>query len=181
MSNTTKLNELKGLSNGLLKISKSFYELKAKECDHYMKAFVLRDLNSFKFNFENKLSDLVRKNPMENLDALNRKASVFAQQAKTILKSDLFTKSNPFMSKRSFHTNAKSYLYVYRNRNYQTKVSQQTIFKKHLFLSSSASINLKELNKNDTKKSMTQNNSNQSQITQKKSMPKVRNFMYYSF
>ena len=167
MSNTTKINELKGLSNGLLKVSKSFYELKAKECDHYMKAFLLRDLNSFKFNFESKISDIVRKNPMENLDALNRKASVFAQQAKTILKSDLFTRSNPFMSKRSFHTNANGYLYLYRNRNDQMRLNQQ--FKRNVHLSSTTSVNLKELNKADLKKSLSnQNQSNPSQNNQPK-------------
>lgn len=175
MSNTTKINELKGLSNGLLKISKSFYELKAKECDHYLKAFLLRDLNSFKFNFESKLSDIVRKNPMENLDALNRKASVFAQQAKTILKSDLFTKSNPFMSKRSFHTNASSYMFVYRNRNQQMRINQQTIFKKNFHSSSTASINLKELNKNDSKKSLNQSQSDPSQNNQ----PKLKVYQFF--
>lgn len=110
MSNSTRINELKGVTNGLSLIGRKFYDLKRIECEHYINAFLRKDFEHLKLSIESKISEAIAKTPQENLENAAKKVEAFAKQANTLLQSDLLRKNNPFsnvfsdqMQKRAIH------------------------------------------------------------------------------
>lgn len=103
-SRLTRLNELQGLNNGLSLVAKSGCKQVKHNIDHYVKSFISKDLEYFKFGFENNLSRLTSQSPLENLQNVGKKLNAFKEQATTLLKSDLIKKPNFSQSTRSLHT-----------------------------------------------------------------------------
>jgi hypothetical protein len=117
----SRLNELQGLSNGFSIIVKSGCRRTRLDLDHFMKSFVSKELEYFKYEFENNIIGRVNKSsPLENLESLGKKVNAFRTQASTLLKSsDLFKNGPNFFSQtRSFHYLSKKQSHVFVNEIY---------------------------------------------------------------
>ena len=120
----SRLNELQGLSNGLSIIAKSGCRRAKLDLDHYMKSFVSKELEYFKYEFENNIIGRVTKSsPLENLETLGKKVDAFSTQAKTLLNSSNLFKNGPsfFSQTRSFHYlsfNKQSHVLINLNETY---------------------------------------------------------------
>ncbi len=111
----SRLNELQGLSNGLSIIAKSGCRKVKLDLDHYTKSFVSKELEYFKYEFENNIIGRVTKSsPLENIEILGKKVNAFRTQAKTLLQS-----SDLFKNRPSFFTQTRSFHYLsYRHQSH---------------------------------------------------------------
>jgi hypothetical protein len=97
-----KLNEFEGLTNGFLLVANSFVKQKTTKCKRLLNSTDISKL-------QNKIEDTFVKNgvvinPIENVQLLTNKASVFLRQTGVFMKSNHFFKGfNQFSNnKRQF-------------------------------------------------------------------------------
>jgi aarF domain-containing kinase len=106
MSKSARLNDLQGVSNGLVLVFRSFFNAQTKQVDHYVRSFVLPDVESFKLTVESKFSEQLTKSPSENLQQIGDKVNTLIKQTGILIQSDPFKIKNVFggSTSRSYYT-----------------------------------------------------------------------------
>lgn len=92
MSKSPRIHDLQGVSNGLVLVFKSYFNSQTKQIDHYVRSFVVPDVEYFKMQLENQVGKTLAKSPTENIQEVGKKFETIFGQTKTFLKSDLFNK-----------------------------------------------------------------------------------------
>jgi hypothetical protein len=105
MSTTSKMHDLSGLMNGVLKLGRAQFDLTKKSTVTILRT--TKTLDELKYLYMCFEDELTRKaeNPQESLSQFVNKSGAFLQQIKTILTSDLVRSKLP-----SVFTQQKRYL-----------------------------------------------------------------------
>ena len=112
MSQASKLNELKGLGNGVSLVFRSFVDLKTNKVKRCLTdKNYQNDMEHFRHLFEDQLSRILSSSPEESLKTAYKKGETLFRQTNTLLKSDLVNKYMPnfFNQKRNIYILSSSY------------------------------------------------------------------------
>lgn len=113
MSNaSSRIHDLKGMSNGLALVFRSAFESQSKQAEHYVRSFVVPDVEYFRMQLENAVSDRLRKTPMENVMDARKKVETLFTQSGALFPSPagLFNQSNFFWftQKRAYYVHSRN-------------------------------------------------------------------------
>lgn len=104
MSKSAKcLHDFQGMSKGIAKVAESFVQIQIQTASRNTNQLFTNDLEHLKHDLENKLVEFASNTPKEKLEKLREKASAFANQANTLLKSNKFSANIFTFQKRNIH------------------------------------------------------------------------------
>jgi len=111
----SKLNDLKGVSNGFTLVVRAFLEKQSTELNQCLtNKNVRNDIDYFRLALEDQLYKVITTSPIENIKAIGNKTETMMRQAGTLFKSDYFRKRMPIFKtdSRSLHTVSYNYTSV---------------------------------------------------------------------
>lgn len=106
---SSRIHDLKGLTNGLALVFRSAFETQSKQAEHYVRSFVVPDVEYFRMQAENALGERLRKTPIENVADVGRKFETLFTQTGTLLSGS----SNIFKNNFFWFTQKRTYYSLY--------------------------------------------------------------------
>ena len=120
----SKLNDLKGVSNGFTLLLRAFLEKQSTGLNSCLaNKNVRNDIDYFRLAIEDQLYKLIKTSPIENIKVIGKKTETMVKQVDILLKSDYFRKRMPIFKSDSRSLHMASYYYT-SIRNYTNEAKK---------------------------------------------------------